>query len=119
MQVLLLFSYCENTLGFVLDTQTAILQALIQGESYGLEIIERVATASGGRIKILQGRVYPVLRRLEADGLLRSRDGEPVPETGGRPRRYYELTAEGRRVAKADSKALSGLFGLDVVVNRA
>lgn len=102
----------------MLDTQTAILQALIKGESYGLEIIERVATASGGRIKVQQGRVYPVLRSLEADGLLRSWDGEPVAETGGRPRRYYELTAEGRRAALADAKAISGLFGFTPGVSR-
>jgi PadR family transcriptional regulator PadR len=99
----------------MLDTQTAILQALISGPSYGLEVIERVGTASGGRIKLLQGRVYPVLRRLESEGLLRSWNGESVAETGGRPRRYYELTAEGMRAARADAKAINGVFGLGEV----
>jgi len=94
----------------VVDTRTAILQALVSGESYGLEVIQRVSTMTGGKVRLLQGRVYPVLRQLEADGFLRSWDGEPVPERGGRPRRYYELTAEGRRAARADAKAIAGLL---------
>src|SRR5581483_6814226 len=94
----------------MLDTRTAILQAMMDGESYGLEVIERVRIMSGGKIRILQGRVYPVLRELEADGLLRSYDGELVAERGGRPRRYYELTASGRRVAASEAKAIAGLL---------
>jgi PadR family transcriptional regulator PadR len=94
----------------VLDTRTAILQVLMKGESYGLEIIDRVRDSSCGKIRLLQGRVYPVLRELEADGLLRSFDGEPRADRNGRPRRYYELTAEGRRVATGDARALAGLL---------
>jgi len=94
----------------MLDTRTAILQALMKGESYGLEVIARVHEMTGGKIKLLQGRVYPVLRELEAEGLLRSYDGDPLPERGGRPRRYYELTAEGRRAATAEAKAIAGLL---------
>ena len=93
-----------------IDTKVALLQALIQGESYGLGLIERVREASGGQVVLMQGRVYPVLRELEADGLLESYDGEPLPERGGRPRRYYKLTAEGRRAAKADARAILGLL---------
>lgn len=96
----------------MVDTRTALLQALMQGDGYGLELIERVKAATGGRLVLLQGRVYPLLRSLEADGLLRSYDGDPLPERGGRPRRYYELTAKGRRAAKEDRSALIGLSGL-------
>ena len=94
----------------MIDTRTAILQALMKGESYGLEVIDRVKEMSGGKIKLLQGRVYPVLRELETDGFLKSYDGEPVAERGGRPRRYYELTAEGRRAATSEAKAIAGLL---------
>ena len=93
-----------------IDTKVALLQALISGESYGLELIERVKDATGGRTTLQQGRVYPVLRQLEAEGLLESYDGEPLAERGGRPRRYYKLTAEGRRAAKADARAIAGLL---------
>lgn len=93
-----------------LDPKVALLQALIAGESYGLELIDRIRTNSGGRLVLAQARVYPTLRALEAEGLVESRDGDPLPERGGRPRRYYELTAEGRRVAKADAEAFAGFF---------
>lgn len=94
----------------LLDTRTALLQALISKEGYGLELIERVRTLTKGKVSLLQGRVYPLLRELEDAGLLRSYNGDPLPERGGRPRRYYELTAEGRRVARAEAAAISGLL---------
>jgi PadR family transcriptional regulator, regulatory protein PadR len=93
-----------------IDVRTAILLALVSGKSYGLEIIQRVLDRTGGKIKIPQGRVYPILRELEHDGLLESYDGDPLPERGGRPRRYYRLTAEGLRMARADAKVLVGLL---------
>ena len=93
-----------------LDTRTAVLQALMSKEGYGLEIIDRVREMTKGKVVLMQGRVYPLLRDLEAEGLLRSFDGPPLAERGGRPRRYYELTAEGRRVARQEAAALVGLL---------
>ncbi len=63
-----------------------VLQALDAGYRYGFEIIEVVGVRSG--------TVYPLLRRLEEAGMLRSR-WEPVRVTrsSNRPaRKYYELT---------------------------
>jgi PadR family transcriptional regulator PadR len=93
-----------------LDTRTAVLQALMSKEGYGLEIIDRVREMTKGKVVLMQGRVYPLLRDLEAEGLLRSYDGPPLAERGGRPRRYYELSAEGRRVARQEAAALVGLL---------
>jgi PadR family transcriptional regulator PadR len=94
----------------MVDTRTALLQALFKGESYGLELIQRVTDLTDGRIVLMQGRVYPVLREMEDEGLLRSFDGPAVQSRGGRPRRYYELTAQGRRAANADARAITRLF---------
>lgn len=94
----------------MLDTTPALLQALLEGDSYGLELIERIKAATNGRVRLVQGRVYPALRALEQDGLLTGYWSEALPERGGRPRRYYALTAEGRRVARQDAKALAGLL---------
>jgi PadR family transcriptional regulator PadR len=80
------------------------------GRGYGLEIIERVKERTSGAIVLTEGNVYPALKSLEREGLLRSYDGEPIPERGGRPRRYYELTGEGRRVATEQRAALIGLL---------
>jgi PadR family transcriptional regulator PadR len=93
------------------NAKAALLQALVQGKGFGLELIDRVAERTKGRIKLGQGSVYPALRDLEDEGLVKSWDGEPIPERGGRPRRYYELTAEGRRAAFDQREAVVGLFG--------
>lgn len=90
--------------------KTAILAVLISGKSYGLEIIEKVSERTKGAITLKEGSIYPTLKAMEREGLLRSYDGEPVPERGGRPRRYYELTGEGRRAATEQRAALIGLL---------
>ena len=94
----------------ILDAEFALLQALMFGDGYGLELIERVKDRTNGEVRIRLNRVYPVLRRLEAEGLLESYDGKPVAVTGGRPRVYYKLTAEGHRVAQRQRAAASGLL---------
>ncbi len=93
-----------------ISARTAILMSLIGGRGFGLEIIQRVRERSNGKIVLNEGSVYPALKALERDGLLRSYDGEPMPERGGRPRRYYELTGEGRRVATEQRTALLNLL---------
>ena len=92
------------------SARTAILMSLMGGRGFGLEIIERVRERTHGKIILNEGSVYPALKALERDGLLRSFDGEPMPERGGRPRRYYELTGEGRRVAREQRTALLNLL---------
>lgn len=66
-----------------------VLQALGQGHGYGFEVM-RVAD-------LPSGTVYPILRRLEASGLVRSRwEDEENAHAEGRPaRRYYEPTGAG------------------------
>ena len=93
-----------------IDPKVALLQALIRGESYGLELIDRVRDATQGRVVLGQGSVYPALRDLEAEGYLESYDGPAMPERGGRPRRYYRITAQGMRAAHEEASALLGLF---------
>ena len=93
-----------------ISARTAILMSLISGRGFGLEIIERVRERTNGKISLNEGSVYPALKALEREGLLRSFDGEPMPDRGGRPRRYYELTGDGRRVAKEQRTALLELL---------
>jgi PadR family transcriptional regulator, regulatory protein PadR len=93
-----------------ISAKTALLQALIAGDGYGLDLIERVKDRTGGQIVLGQGSVYPALRELERDGLATSYESEPLPERGGRPRRYYRITGEGRKVAALQRKALLGIL---------
>ena len=78
-----------------------VLRAVAAGYRYGFDIMEVCDLPSG--------TVYPVLRRLEKAGLLRSR-WEDVAEAraGGRPRRRtYELTREGRQGLPEAERKLS------------
>ena len=70
-----------------------VLAILSEGESYGYEILCRVRELSDDQLQWKDGMLYPLLRRLEEQGLIESfwRDGE-----GERQRRYYRLRAEGR-----------------------
>jgi DNA-binding PadR family transcriptional regulator len=53
--------------------------------------------------KLPSGTLYPMLARLQQEGLVDSQWEEQRPEAGGRPpRKYYRLTAEGARVARLE-----------------
>lgn len=71
---------------------TMILAMLSHGENYGSAIIQRIKQLSGGEIAWTDGTLYPVLRRLETQGLVASewRVGE-----SGKKRRYYRIRKSG------------------------
>ena len=93
-----------------LGSKAALLMTLLSGPGYGLDLIERVATGIGSRPR--QGSVYPALRALERKGLVRGWDVRASP-SGGRPRRYYELTPKGIAIAKAQRAAIAGFARTD------
>jgi len=70
-----------------------LLAALEAGPLHGYAVMEALRTASGGRVDLPTGTVYPALHRLERAGLIRS----SWSSEGGRRRRSYQLTAAGRR----------------------
>lgn len=75
--------------------ELAILAALWDERLYGLEILRRVETASD--LVISDGTLYPLLNRLKLAGLVAT---EWVESDAGHPRKYYALTAAGRRRAR-------------------
>jgi transcriptional regulator len=70
-----------------------VLAILAEGDSYGYAIIKRVAELSGGHLQWTDGMLYPVLHRLERQGLVGAKWG--VSENG-RKRKYYRITRQGR-----------------------
>ena len=70
-----------------------VLAILAEGDSYGYAIIKRVHDLSGGHLHWTDGMLYPVLHRLERQGLVAAKWG--VSETGRR-RKYYRITRDGR-----------------------
>lgn len=75
--------------------ELAILAALWGGKLYGLEVLRRLERDSD--LIVSEGTVYPLLSRLKALGLVES---EWVESEGGHPRKYYALTAAGRKRAQ-------------------
>jgi DNA-binding PadR family transcriptional regulator len=78
-----------------------ILSLLLSGESYGYQILLRVRRVSGGKMTWSSAMLYPILRRLEKDGLVRS--AWRVSDEN-RMRRYYALTALGRKELSAEKE---------------
>jgi len=81
---------------------SAIVLGILQtGESYGYAIVQKVRELSGGEVEWSDGMLYPILHRLQADGLIDARWG--LSETG-RKRKYYQLTAEAYPVMNDDRR---------------
>jgi PadR family transcriptional regulator, regulatory protein PadR len=81
------------------SSRPLVLSILVEGESYGYEIIQKVRELSGGHIEWSDGMLYPVLHRLEREGLIKSEWKEA--ETG-RDRKYYSLSPAGGKALKAE-----------------
>lgn len=64
---------------------------------YGYQIAKLIEVQTEDIDIMKQGALYPVLRSLEAEGLLQS---EVEPSVAGPPRRYYKITDAGRSTLK-------------------
>lgn len=89
-----------------------ILLALAAGERHGYALMGDVADLSDGAVKIGPGTLYGTIKRLLADGLLREVESRVDPELDDQRRRYYALTAAGRRVLSAEAERLARLTAL-------
>lgn len=76
-----------------------ILSLLSERAMYGYEIVQEAERRSAQQFRMKEGTIYPALHQMERAGLLKAawRDSD-----NGRARKYYSLTAKGRR--QADSK---------------
>lgn len=70
-----------------------VLGILADGESYGYAILKQVNELSNGQLEWTDGLLYPLLHRLERLGHVESFWETPA---GGRKRKYYRITAQGR-----------------------
>ena len=95
--------------------QVVMLAILRLGDSaYGVAI--RAEIEACARRKTSPGALYTTLERLEQKGLLSARSGEPTPERGGRAKRFYKLTRDGRaRLVRAQAAFRRLLAGVDLL----
>jgi len=79
-------------------TAAMILQTIGSGEGYGFSVMEVTGLPSG--------TVYPAMRRLERDGLIRSQwEKQSIADHEQRPpRKYYKLTRSGLTALEASQK---------------
>ena len=75
-------------------------------QAYALSIQDEIRTHGHA---LTLGVLYTVLNRLERRGLVRHRDGDPSPERGDRPKRYYSLTGAGARELRGALRILDRL----------
>jgi len=70
----------------------------VEDDAYGVTI--RHAIVEESRRDVSLAAVYKTLIRLEEKGFVIARVGEPTPERGGRRKRYYALSAPGKRALR-------------------
>src|SRR5947207_15583762 len=89
--------------------QIVLLAVMRLGDAaYATPILEEIESQAGRRIA--RGALYTALDRLEAKGCLRSKLGDPLPERGGRARRYFTITPAAVRSLKESRLALLRLW---------
>ena len=72
-----------------LEEQVLLILLRLEGESYAVDVADQLAELTGRQVSA--ATTFMVMRRLEQRGLLTSRVGDPDPEWGGRPRRFYKV----------------------------
>lgn len=83
-----------------------LLASLWRGECYGLELLRHLESTAG--FTIPGGTIYPLLSRLKAANLV---DSSWVETEAGHPRKYFRLTADGRRYARGIASSWSAFVG--------
>jgi PadR family transcriptional regulator, regulatory protein PadR len=87
--------------------ELAVMGVLYHERHYGYSLVR--ALTETGSISLKEGTIYPILARLDRDGLVRS---EWVESDQGPPRKYYALTSSGRQLFDELSKELDLLISL-------
>ena len=73
--------------------ELVVLNLLEHGRCHGYEMVQKLKRIEG--LKIREGNIYPILARLQIDGLVKSKS---KASEDGPPRKYFELTNSGREI---------------------
>ena len=74
--------------------ELAVLALLAEEPLYGFEIAKQIGERTGGALQFTLASLYPLLYEMEKKGWV---EGRWQPNQAGRDRRYYSLTASGRK----------------------
>jgi DNA-binding PadR family transcriptional regulator len=87
-----------------------ILLALAEGARHGYAIKQEAESRSEGAVRLGPGTLYEAIQRLQDAGLIRETSGDADPINGQEAqRRYYALTARGRRLLRQEIEQLGRL----------
>src|SRR6516164_5823938 len=86
-----------------------IMLALAGGEQHGYGIMQEVLNRTTGKVRLWPATLYGSIKRLIEAELIEESDERPAPEFDDARRRYYRLTALGRRVLDAECERLQEL----------
>ena len=81
-----------------------ILLALLDGERHGYAILQVLESRLSATLPMRTGTVYRALSRLLDEGLIEKSGAD----AGDERRRYYRITARGRKIARAEAERLAG-----------
>lgn len=87
-----------------------ILVSLADRDRHGYSVMQDVAERTGGALRLSPSSLYAAIKRLLGQGLIEELSERPDPEHDDERRRYYRLTALGRRVAMAEARRLERLL---------
>ena len=87
-----------------------ILVALSDHDRHGYSILQDIAARTGGTIKLRPSSLYSAIHRMLEDGLIEELEERPDPADDDERRRYYRITASGRKVAIAEARRLERLL---------
>jgi len=91
-----------------------VLVLLREGPLHGIDVMRSVETMTGGTWKPSPGSVYPLLRRLEEEGLIKG----SWQRSRAAPKRVYRLTARGRtQVPATGRRVLNELYAAQKMVD--
>ena len=83
----------------------AILAIILNGESYGYDIMKKLGQEKYEALQLEPSTTYPLLRRLEKRGILEGR----WSDASGKRRRLYYVTRDGRRILRRMVKSWQSL----------
>lgn len=86
-----------------------IMLSLASGEQHGYAIMQEVLNRTTGKVRLWPATLYGSIKRLIEADLIEESDERPAPELDDARRRYYRLTALGRRVLDAERERLQEL----------
>jgi len=86
-----------------------IMLALAGGEQHGYGIMQEVLQRTAGKVRLWPATLYGSIKRLIEADLIEESDERPAPEQDDARRRYYGLTALGKRVLDAECERLQEL----------